>query len=83
MKTSEYASHDALGLAALVASGEVSPSDLVEDITPQAASSYYLVVPLGVATEGSYGVASNGAERPVPPSPADRCLITQTTGGCN
>ena len=57
--------------------------DLVEDITPQAASSYYLVVPLGVATEGSYGVASNGAERPVPPSPADRCLITQTTGGCN
>ncbi|MBW2390740.1 MAG: amidase [Deltaproteobacteria bacterium] len=30
MKTSEYASHDALGLAALVASGEVSASELVE-----------------------------------------------------
>jgi len=57
--------------------------DFVEDIAPQAAGSYYLVVPLGVATEGSYGVASNGAERPVAPSPADRCLMTQTTGGCN
>lgn len=30
MKTSEYASYDALGLAALVAKGEVSPSELVE-----------------------------------------------------
>ncbi|MCP5059048.1 MAG: amidase [bacterium] len=30
MKPSEYASHDALGLAALVASGEVSASELVE-----------------------------------------------------
>ena len=30
MKTSEYASHDAVGLAALVASGEVSASELVE-----------------------------------------------------
>jgi len=30
MKTSEYASHDALGLAALVAAGEVSASELVE-----------------------------------------------------
>ena len=30
MKTSEYASHDALGLAALVARGEVSPGELVE-----------------------------------------------------
>jgi len=30
MKTSEYASHDALGLAALVANGEVSASELVE-----------------------------------------------------
>lgn len=30
MKTSEYASHDALGLAALVASGEVSASELID-----------------------------------------------------
>ena len=30
MKISEYASHDALGLAALVASGEVSASELIE-----------------------------------------------------
>jgi amidase len=30
VKTSEYASHDALGLAALVSSGEVSASELVE-----------------------------------------------------
>ncbi len=30
MKTSEYASHDALGLAALVASGEISALELVE-----------------------------------------------------
>jgi amidase len=30
MKTSEYASHDALGLAALIAKGEVSPSEVVD-----------------------------------------------------
>ncbi len=30
MKAAEYASHDALGLAELVAAGEVSPSELVE-----------------------------------------------------
>ncbi len=58
-------------------------SDLVEDIVPQAAASYYLVVPLGIATEGSYGVASNNAERPVPASEADRCKVIQTLGGCN
>ena len=28
MKLAEYASHDALGLAALVASGQVSPTEL-------------------------------------------------------
>jgi hypothetical protein len=57
--------------------------DLVEDILPQAASSYYLVVPLGLSSEGSYGTASNGSQRPAPLSPADRCLATQTLGGCN
>ena len=42
---------------------------LEETITPQAASSYYLVVPLAPAAEGSYGLASGGAERPPSASP--------------
>jgi hypothetical protein len=30
MKTSEYASHDALGLAALIAKGEITPREVVD-----------------------------------------------------
>jgi V8-like Glu-specific endopeptidase len=56
--------------------------DFVEDIAPQAADSYYLIIPLSLTQEGSYGVDSNGAERPVPPAPADRCLEPQAIGGC-
>jgi hypothetical protein len=56
--------------------------DLVEDIAPQSADSCYLIVPLGLTLEGSYGVDSNDAERPVPLIPADRCLDTQAIGGC-
>ena len=55
--------------------------DLVEEVVPQSASSYYLVVPLGEAAEGSYGRDSNGVERPVATS-VDRCLGAQVTGGC-
>jgi hypothetical protein len=39
-------------------------NDLVEQITPAVGSNYYLVVPHGKA-EGSYGLNSAGAERPV------------------
>jgi hypothetical protein len=39
--------------------------DLTEDITPAAASSYYLVVAHNTREEGSYGVASSLVERPV------------------
>jgi len=39
--------------------------DLTEDVTPAAASSYYLVVPHNTREEGSYGVASSLSERPV------------------
>ena len=56
-------------------------SDLTEEIVPQAASSYYLVVPLGDSDEGSYGVDSDGVERPTA-APADRCLPSQALGGC-
>jgi hypothetical protein len=35
-----------------------------EEIAPQAASSYYLVVPNNANGEGSYGVQSSGTERP-------------------
>lgn len=56
--------------------------DLEEEISPQAADSYYLVVPVSPSQEGSYGVDSGGTERPVPPDPADRCLESQTIGGC-
>jgi hypothetical protein len=38
--------------------------DLQEDITPQAASSYYLVVPNNPNDEGSYGTNSGGSPRP-------------------
>jgi hypothetical protein len=55
--------------------------DRVEEIAPQAASSYYLVVPRSATAEGSYGRASNGSERPVAPT-VNRCLGSQTLGGC-
>jgi hypothetical protein len=55
--------------------------DRVEEITPQAASSYYLVVPLSATAEGSYGRASNGSERPMA-SPLGRCHSSQVMGGC-
>jgi len=55
--------------------------DLVEEIVPQTASSYYLVVPLSATAEGSYGRDSDGFERPVAPA-LDRCLASQVIGGC-
>jgi len=55
--------------------------DLVEEIVPQAADSYYLVVPMDASVEGSYGVDSASVERPRP-APADCCLPWQTLGGC-
>jgi hypothetical protein len=57
--------------------------DLTEEIVPQTANSYYLVVPIGATAEGSYGLASNGAERSVPRSAAGRCRVYQMLGGCN
>ena len=56
--------------------------DLVEEIAPRAADSYYLIVPLSQTREGSYGLDSNGTERPAPPNTADRCLDLQAIGGC-
>ena len=56
--------------------------DRTEEIFPQPADSYYLVVPLTATDEGSYGVDSDGVERPVPPAP-DRCIDSQQTGGCD
>ena len=53
----------------------------VEEIQPQSASSYYLVVPLSTTDEGSYGVDSDGVERALPSAP-NRCLAFQTLGGC-
>jgi hypothetical protein len=46
--------------------GECSDSggDLEETITPAAGDTYYLVVPLKANTEGSYGLDSDGDERP-------------------
>ena len=48
--------------------------DRTEDVSPQPASSYYLVVPLNGNDEGSYGWDSSGLERP-PGVPA--CRPTQ------
>lgn len=55
--------------------------DRSEEIAPAAGDTYYLVVPLAAASEGSYGTDSNGAERP-PAGAADRCLATQLLGDC-
>jgi hypothetical protein len=57
-------------------------SDLTETIIPQAADSYYLVVPHNVAEEGAYGADSAAAERPQPPNPADRCAVTRVVTRC-
>jgi hypothetical protein len=55
--------------------------DRTEDYKPQAVSSYYLVVPLSSMDEGSYGVDSNGVERPAPAA-VDRCTPVTGTTGC-
>jgi len=49
------------------------------DVTPQAASSYYLVVALSPSQEGSYGKRSSGAEIPVGIS---TCRASQSTEPC-
>jgi hypothetical protein len=38
-------------------------SDRTEDVTPAAGNTYYLVVPVGATSEGSYGIDNSG-ERP-------------------
>ncbi len=48
-------------------------------LTPDADSAYYLVVPIGDPSEGSYGQRSDATERP--PS-AIACASQQSTGGC-
>ena len=55
------------------------PTYLTEDITPAAASSYYLVVPRTTNEEGSYGVDSAGTERPVGTA---TCVATQVITPC-
>lgn len=63
-------------------------SDLREEITPQAADSYYLVVPQTSLEEGSYGrnfvrtQAPPEQERPAPAGPADRCVVLQNLTPC-
>jgi hypothetical protein len=53
--------------------------DRTEQITPAAASSYYLVVPNNFQAEGSYGKATSGAERPVGTAV---CIPTQVVTAC-
>jgi len=53
--------------------------DFVEEITPSADDSYYLVVPLNPNDEGSYGIRSNGALRP---AGSGTCLPTQVVSQC-
>ncbi len=59
-------------------------SDFIEQITPAAGNSYYLVVPRTVTAEGSYGKCSPGFclaadERPVGSA---RCVTPQALTGC-
>ena len=63
-------------------------ADLQEDFTPQAADSYYLVVPHNWADEGAYGLDFDPTrvppriERPQAALPADRCAPTQVVTPC-
>lgn len=50
-----------------------------EEIAPSTGSSYYLVVPWNAQGEGSYGVRSNGQERP---SGANACGSVQVLAAC-
>ncbi|HZN54864.1 MAG TPA: hypothetical protein VFB67_06035 [Candidatus Polarisedimenticolaceae bacterium] len=55
------------------------PPLLTEDVTPQLASSYYLVVPQNDLEEGSYGLATSG-ERAIG---APQCIpLVQTLSSC-
>ena len=54
------------------------PPALTEEVTPAAASSYYLVVPQNGIEEGSYGLATAG-ERPVG---AAQCIGLQSITAC-
>ena len=49
------------------------------NLTPAAASSYYLVVPLSASNEGSYGKNKAGTERP---RGSAVCRANQSTDGC-
>ena len=53
--------------------------DFVEELTPSPGSRYYLIVPLGEGSEGSYGQSSLGVERPRAPVP---CKPVQQLGPC-
>lgn len=62
--------------------------DLTEDIAPQAANSYYVVVPHNYAEEGAYGEdyvptrIPAAIERPQPANAFDRCVATQVVTQC-
>jgi hypothetical protein len=51
---------------------------LAATITPQAGSRYYLVVPLNARSDGSYGVDSDGVDRPPSGSPCRPAFIPDT-----
>jgi len=53
--------------------------DFVEEITPSAKDSYYLVVPFNSNDEGSYGARSNGIPRP---PGSGTCVATQVVSQC-
>jgi len=57
--------------------------DRSEEYKPQAGDRYYLVVPLSTVGEGSYGIDSNGNERPAPVAVGDRCIDVSGAPGCN
>ena len=63
-------------------------SDFTETFLPQAADSYYLVVPHNYAEEGAYGLdhdysrALPRIERPQPAAVADRCVVLQILTPC-
>ncbi len=53
--------------------------DLTETITPSAGDRYFLLVPLAISDEGSYGAGPSGIERP---RGASVCEATQSLASC-
>jgi len=61
---------------------DAAPLLLTETILPGPGSRYYLVVPHNLKDEGSYGISSDGTERPQAAAEDERCIAVQNLTPC-